>query len=226
MSKKLITACLALVAFAAFVIPASASAANDPDLTCSKGGALCAAGQSIDAHNVGAIVLKSSSGSVLTECSTSTFAGAVTKNDGSNVEGNIESATFSGTGTGGTCTGVFGNFTVDTEVGANGTPWCLRSTSTMAADEVQIRGDACSQFATGITFVLTGSVNCKYERKEPLIGSGTTESSGDAIVSFSAGTATEFAKEEGGVLCPSAGRLEGSWTLQKNSASTEPLFIS
>jgi len=228
MSKKLIIACLAVFALAAFAFPALASAANSPEVTHPTGTRL-ATGKLIDAHNVGNITLVSpSNGEVLTTCTSSTFTGELTKNDGSNVEGNIEASTFTGTGASGACTGIFGNFTVDTNIGTNGTPWCMRSTSTMNEDEFQIRGGKCSVEAHAITFVLTGpGFNCRYSRTNALVGTGTTDTTGDAIVSFAAGTGTEFTTEAtSGILCPSAGRLVGSWTLQTNTVSTEPLYIS
>jgi hypothetical protein len=231
MSKKLITACMALVALAAFALPAVASATNDPDLTHPTG-TLLATSTAIRATSTSIIKLKDSSGNTLTECSTGDFNGTLTKNDGSNVEGSIESSTFSGTGASGECTSTFGGITVDTNIG-NGTPWCVRSTSTMVTDEVQIRGNSCANAARSITFVLTSTTvgTCKYNRVEPIKGTYTTHSTGDAIITVTAAGATgssdaEFLKEEGGIFCPGAGRLEGSWTLETNAAGTSPLYIS
>ena len=239
MSKKLITAALALVALAALALPAVSSATNDPDLThptgtlmgvhlnasktCAQEPAGC-----IDAHSLGVINLTDSSGNLLTQCTNSTFTGRLTKNDGSNVEGDIESSTFTGSGEGGKCTAIFGQFTVDTNIGANGTPWCLRSTSSMNTHEVQVRGGKCSEEAHAITFVLTGpGFNCRYTRASAIIGSYTTHSTGDAIITIPAGAASEFTKEpESGILCPNAGRLEASWTLETDTVNTEPLYIS
>jgi len=51
MTKKLILACMAIAAFAAFVLPATASATNDPQLTDSFG--TVAVGSLIAGTNVG-----------------------------------------------------------------------------------------------------------------------------------------------------------------------------
>lgn len=233
MSKKLITACLGVLALAAFALPAAASAANSPVLTHPTGTVL-GKGASIDGHNTTLIVLKSGS-TVLTECSSATLTGTLTKNESNTVEGNIETATFSGTGPeregDKECTSPgLGNFSVDTNLG-NGTPWCIRSTSTMAEDEFQVRGGKCTEAARSITFVLTSTTvgTCKYNRTEALKGIYTTDTPGiqDAILHFTSGTSTEFKKEEGGILCPSTGNLEGSFTLETNNPpNTEPLYFS
>jgi hypothetical protein len=238
MSKKLILAGMALFAFAAFILPATASAANDPEITHPTGTLLNPTGKTctgvnnaicIDAHNINPIRLKDSSGNTLTECSTSTFTGELTKNDGSNVEGNINSSSFSGTGASGECTSTFGGISVDTNIGS-GTPWCIRSTAAMATDEGQVRGGKCSEALRSITFVLTSTTvgTCKYSRATALIGTYTTDTPAtqDAVIHFTAAANTEFTKEEGGIFCPAAGRLEGSWTLKTDVVATEPLYFS
>lgn len=237
MSKKLITACMALVALAAFALPAVASAANDPDLTHPTGtmmavhplGKTCLEDPTgcIDATNIGVTKMKSPGGATLVECSQATMTGMLTKNDGSNVEGDITSTSFSGTGTGGECTSSFGGITVDTNIG-NGTPWCLRSTSTMGTDKFQVRGNACNLASRSITFVLTSTTvgTCKYNRTAALEGEYTTHPT-DAILHLKPGASTEFALEEGGFFCPSAGQLEMSFTLETDTtASADPLYIS
>jgi hypothetical protein len=249
MSKKLITAALALVALAAFALPASASAANDPDLTCSKGGALCAVGTTIDATNIGTAFFKDGEGkNVLSECSFATIKGTVRENSGTSVRADITTAAFEGTG--GVfngrkeCTGTFGNFTVttngtdpvgtkiDNEDVANGTPYCLESNAEDAEDQFTIRGGTCSEPARAISFIfdVTGSFGgsnfeCTYSRTPALKGTYTTEATGDAILSLAAGENTKFTKTGGGILCPGSGTLQMSFTLEKNGTS-EPLYIS
>jgi hypothetical protein len=218
MSKKLIMACMAVAAFAAFVAPATALATNDPDLTCDQGGSLCAVGTKIVGTNVGVLLMTDANTNVLTECSSATMTGTVTKNDGSNVEGTIETATFSGTGTNGECTSSFGGITVETNIG-NGVPWCLRSTSTMTTNEFQVRGNSCSLASRSITFVLNSTTigKCRYNRPTPAPGTYTTEATGDAILNIAG---QEWAKEEGSVLCPTKGFLDLNFTLETENGST------
>jgi hypothetical protein len=245
MSKKLITACMALVALAAFALPAAASAANDPDLTHPTGtllnpatGSCTGVGSTVcvTATSVGNQLLTDTSGNVLTTCSTASMTGYLSKNNGTEVEATIHNTTFAGTGGAvngeNECTGSFGNVTVHTNIG-NGTPWCLRSTAGMAEDEFQVRGGACSEASRSITFVLTSTTvgTCKYSRTEPVKGTYTTHSTGDAILTVTGsgatgGTDTEFTKEEGGIFCPSNGTLDLKFTLETDNATGETLYIS
>ncbi|MGN6201285.1 MAG: hypothetical protein ACTHNY_02640 [Solirubrobacterales bacterium] len=232
MSKKLITACMALFALAAFVLPASASAVELTHPTSTR----LATNVKIDATSIGIQKLTDPSGNPLVECTSATMTGTLTKNNGSEVEGSIESTTFSGTGTNGECTSVIGGLTVDTNLG-NGTPWCLRATPTMNADEFQVRGNSCANASRPITFVLTSTTigTCKYSRSEPIRGTYTTDTNPnpqDAILSLSGSgetgtTDTNFTKEEGSFLCPGSGTLDMEFTLETDTTPTaSPLYIS
>jgi hypothetical protein len=240
MSKKLITACLGLLALAAFALPAVASATTTPLFTEPTGTVLDPTGKTcttglpgicITGTNIGTTKLKTAGGT-LVECTTASMTGALSKNTDTESEGTIHTASFSGTGTGGKCTTSFGgDATIDTNIG-NGTPWCLRSTSAMNADEFQVRGNACSAESRSITFVLTTALGtCKYNRTLAIIGKYKTDTSADsnsdAILSLAEGANTEFAKEEGGFFCPANGSLEMSFTLETDTtASSDPLWIS
>jgi hypothetical protein len=232
MSKKLITACMALFALAAFALPATASATNDPQLTHPTG-SLATVGSKIDATSIGIQKMTDTSGNTLVECASATMTGTLRVNSASTVEGDIETTSFSGTGTNGDCTSSFGGITVHTNIGANGTPWCLRSTKPMVTNEFQVRGGKCSAVAQPITFVLTSSIagTCKYSRSEAIKGTFTTHPS-DAVLTLTGagatgGTDTEFTKEEGGIFCPSNGTLDMSFTLETdNAAKAEPTYIS
>jgi hypothetical protein len=227
MHKKLMTACMALVAFAALaVMPAVASATNDPDVTYPTG-TLLAAGSTLKATNVGETLMTDTSGNVLTRCTAATMTGTLTKNNGTEVEGNVSSATFSGTGSEGRCTATFGNSTVDPKPATNGLPWCLRSTPAMATDEMQLRGNECSKAARPIRFLLNTSVGeCAYERASAVVGTYTTDLSGqDATVTvtkqlFSAVAGTN------GFFCPAEGLLDMTFTLERDTETAEPLFVS
>jgi hypothetical protein len=245
MGKKLILACAALVALAAFALPAVASA--KPAL-CETEGSVCktlATGVKIRAHNVGNTKLKSDPASgeptVLSECTSASMTGELTKNSEGIIEGTITTATFEGEGEvfkgmkqctkGLALTATTNGNNVDGENVENGTPWCVKGVA--ANDEFSLRGGACNEAARKITFILhtVTAGECKYERAEPVIGTYTTHTSTteDAVLSVTSkeGTTadTTFKKEAGGVLCPATGTLEMSLTLETDVAGTSPLFI-
>jgi len=233
MSKKLTTACMALIALAAFALPAAASAS--PEVMHPTGTRL-GTGTKITATQVGSgkytATSTSGSGSVLAECSSGSMTGELTKNNGTEIEGNIESTAFSGTEAEGKCTKL-GGVKVTTAATANGTPWCLRATAAMNANEFQVRGGKCSEAAHGITFLMdTGlGVNCGYERTAAIKGTFTTDTTGDAVLTLKGegetGIAdTGFTREGTNVLCPASGTLDMSFTLEKDQATATPVFIS
>jgi hypothetical protein len=230
MSKKLILACMALVALAAFALPAAASA--KPRL-CETEGATCttlATGVKIHAHNVGIFKITTSNTSVLLECSTATMTGTLTKNNAEDIEATIESATFTGTGAGGKCTSaLLGNTTITTRPAAGetwiGLPYCL--TAGGAEDKFSVRGGACNEAARAITFVLhtTNIGVCRYTRSTAIEGTFTTHtsSSEDAILTIShvPEGAAKFTKEAvSGVLCPEAVWWDLQMTLTTDNSPT------
>ncbi len=228
MSKKLITACLAVVALAAFALPTGASAS--PELTHPTGTTL-ATGNRITGTNIGALLFTSTAGAVLLECSSATLTGTLTKNNGTEVEATIETAVFTGTEASGACTKL-GGAKVTTNV-VNGTPWCLSAKNTYATDEFRVRGGGCGEGERIITFVLDAGVPgvCKYVRSTPVKGTFTTDTTGDAILTTTGAgetgvTDTLFTKEEGGVLCPSDGTLDLSFTLETEEMTARPMYIS
>ena len=226
MSRKLITACMALAAFVAFaVVPAGASANNDPDLTHPTG-TMLAAGAKIKATSVGHTLMTDANGGILITCSTAEMTGTLKTNNGSTIAGDIESAHFTGSGAGNDCTSVLGDVKVTTNVG-NGTPWCVHSGPNDATDKFTVRGGKCAEEARAMTFALdfTSGITCKYTREtkaSPLIGTYTTHPD-DAVLSISH---EPFHKEEGSFFCPSTGYLDMSFTMETDSATAEPLYIS
>jgi len=69
--------------------------------------------------------------------------------------------------------------------------------------------------------------SCKYNRTAAAEGTITTDeaagTSEDAEITFST---VEWTKEEGGILCPSAGRLDMTFTLETDKTeATEPLYV-
>jgi hypothetical protein len=215
MYRKLLAAFMAAFALAA-VVPAMASAA--PEVTFPTGTTL-AAGSAITAKNVGETVM---TGAFNVRCTTAHMKGTLTENSGTSIKGDITTATFSGTGTGGDCTSALGS----TRVEVNSLPWCLSANNKMAADEFQVRGGACTAAAAGIKFILevTGTGPCEYERSTttgPIKGTFTTHSTGDALLTISEQEAVKIA---GGFFCPSSGKLDMTFTLEKEGAG--PVYIS
>jgi len=235
MSRKVITASMAVAAFAILALAGNASAAQ---LT-SPTGTRVATGTKVKATNIGVSRFKNDEGTTtLTECTSTTLTGEVLKNNGTEIEANITTATASGTGglaNGMTeCTGTFGNFTptlngggVDGENVENGTPWCLKSVN--GTDEFTIRGNLCTQAQRKITFIvdITSGINCKYERAEAIKGTFTTDTTGDAVLSMAANSSNTFKGEAGNsFICPVSGTLEISYTLEADEAGVTPMYIS
>jgi hypothetical protein len=158
------------------------------------------------------------------------MTGTLTKNNGTEVEGNVTSATFSGTGSEGRCTASFGNSTVNPSPATNGLPWCIRSTPAMATDEVQIRGNECSKAARPIRFLLNTAVGeCAYERTTPVVGTYTTDTpihgNSDAVIHIFEQLFTGVAGTNG-FFCPAEGLLDMTFTLETDTGTAEPLFFS
>src|SRR5215211_4733393 len=178
---------LVALAFCA-IAPSAASATNTPLLTYPTGVPLLA-GSKFKGRNVGEF-RTTNQGSVTLACSIIEMTGTVRKNTGSDIEADVESFALGGTGGVNHCTQPTSYQTDWVFTSAtNGLPWCLRSTSTMKDDEVQIRGGACSGASRPIRVVLFTTfpeltVECLYERSGAMVGTYTTEP-GDAIVSFS-----------------------------------------
>jgi hypothetical protein len=226
MGKKLITASLAVVALAAFILPASASAATVTHPT----GTAMATGKLIEGTQIGISTIWNPGHTInLLECSKATLTGTLTAN-APEPKGNITSATFEGTG--GIkdgrpeCTGDIGSSSVDTNIG-NGVPWCLTLTSSTT---FSLRGNSCTSASRSITFVITSTIagTCKYNRTTAVTGTVKNDISpnnSDVIASVTAGSGTEWLLEEGGFFCPTALQLEMSFTLETDGAA-EPLYVS
>jgi hypothetical protein len=231
MSKKLMLSCMALVAFAAFVLPATALGANDPQLTDKT-----KVGGAVDTVAVGSTVVGTAAntlfttteGATLVTCSTAKMTGTVKKNSASTVEGEIplKSAIFQGTGAVNAhnglpeCTGSFGSayITVTTAL-------CVISNPAMVNDEFQVTGGACgtggkAKFIIGSTtagaceYETTGAVKGTFNTGEPEAKLTTTDTS--------AGSGSKLLS--GGFLCPPSGALAMTFTLETTDGS--PMFIS
>lgn len=221
MLRNSVSALTVLVALFGLLLGAEvASAENTPAITYPTGTLLSASFEapvSFLATNLAGIDIGPSEGIIWYECSNSTLTGSLEKNTGSRFEGTITSAKFGGTAGETSCTAL-GNFTTNT---GNGTPWCLRSTESMATDEFQIRGNSCTAEPRSITVTIGG---CAFERTTPISGTFTTDTTGDAILSF---TNVKFVKEPNQLFCTTTTFFTGNYTVERDKTGiSEPLYIS
>jgi hypothetical protein len=193
MHKKIMLACMAITAFAAFVIAPTASAS--PVLT--ENGSALAVGASIKGTNISETLFTASTGAIV-RCTKAELKGSVTGNSGTVIKGTIPvgGAVFSGTGVGSPvadCTSDLGDVrvTVTSEL-------CLETVT--KSDNVTITG--CS--GNPVTFTLhitnTGS-ECKYSTSTVLGTFVTNASATVKVTEQSAGLVSGF-------LCPSSGKLD------------------
>ncbi|HWN73470.1 MAG TPA: hypothetical protein VNN15_06660 [Solirubrobacterales bacterium] len=197
MHKKIIMACMAIAAFAAFVVAPAASAS--PVLT--NGGSSVPAGTSVTGINTGATFFKGFGGALTVECSTAILHGTVTANTGTTIAGEVAvgQATFGGTGgadptaPGGEpeCTSNIG----DTTVTVN-SKLCFDTVK--ATDNVSI--DGCGNPIT-FTLNVTSSGSCVYSQNSI---TGTFKTNATATVNLAG---VEAAKEAGPFFCPGNGTL-------------------
>jgi len=225
MKNKPSWVCAAFAALAVFsVIPAAASAS--PQLTAPTG-TTAATGTKIQGTNIGPIRFIASGLTV--ECSFGRLTGALTKNNGPEIEWTIESAVFQGIVANEQCTSTLGSTGVTTSVG-NGTPWCFRA-SNIAADEFQIRGNKCASVTRSITFALdVPGAECKYERTTatgPIKGTFATHPE-DAVISMTTVGAQFAGESTNSFICPPSGGLEMKFTLETDptTGSSSPIYIS
>ena len=210
MYKRVILAGAALAAFAAFAAaPAIASAAQ---LTYPTG-TVMSTETKFRAHNVGSMKMTLPSAGTL-ECSSSAMTGELIQNNGV-IRGNIETVSFKGTESEERCSSPLGAM----KVTVTSLPWCLSSTE--VTDGLEVRGGRCSEASRALTFTLdVAGLSCSYSRAN-VIGTFTTHPE-DAILTVSE---AEFTKTAGSFLCPASWKLDMSFTLEHDSADTNPIYI-
>jgi hypothetical protein len=221
MTRKLIAACMAIGAFAAFGVASSATAA--PVLTHPTG-TVAPVNTKILATNVGETVMKTSLGNVT--CSKATLTGNLSTNStAAGSKGDVSSAVFSGTGESNECTSWSGGVTVNANPATNGLPWCLEATG--ATDVGKVRGGSCAGESRAIRFELNFTNAfiglCVYQRSGAAEGTLTTHPT-DALVHL---VEQEWVKFSGGAGCPSSGKLNMTFTLETdNTLQAEPMYFS
>jgi hypothetical protein len=224
MLKKLIMSCMAAAILTAFVLPATASAANDPTLT---EGALHASGGWIFTM-IGSfgIMNTTGTGEAQVSCSKGTMTGSITKNSGGTVEGSITKAEFSGTGSSNhpdtglpECTASIGNSGMTL-----GLPLTLKSDPTMANDEFQLAGAGAG--GTVIFSILsTVAGTCKYQSTSTLKGDYTTAAT-TVLTVRNTQAGSGFKLIEGGFFCPSSIEFRLAFILETDAAGNAELGIS
>jgi hypothetical protein len=219
MFKKLIVSCMALAAFAACALPASASATNDPQLT--EGATLVPTGTSLvgTASNT---LFTNTEGAELVVCSTAKLTGTLKANSGSKVEGEIPkgNAIFSGDGLPSAhnglreCTATFGNAYVTVT-----TALCVRSDSLMVTDEFQVTGGSCPGGKVKFIIGSTTAGACEYESNGAVKGTYTTGGSETKLTTLNTTAGSGSTRISGGFLCPSSGQLAMTFNLETTNGT-------
>lgn len=200
MHKKLIMACAAVAAFAAFVVAPVASAS--PVLT--ESGVAVPVGAEVKGTNTGTFRFEGS-GQYTIDCSTANLAAKVTGNSGTQIklEAGAGGFTTSGTGTAGDCTANWGPTTLT---------WSKMCFETLAkTDSVSITG--CGAGMT-LTTNYTGVASCQFSAAN-VTGSFITNA--DATISMNSLTVKLV---EGGILCPAEVRFSLDFDLTTPNGTT------
>lgn len=201
MHKKLMLACMAIAAFAAFVVAPAASAAVLTD-----GGVALPTGTSITGKNIGETEFIA--GELTVKCSSAHIPGTLTANSSGTVAGEIAAGApaFTGTGSGGDCTSPLGSTkpTVNSKL-------CLHVAK--GTDVGTING--CAGASITFTLAVTNLVTCTYQAAS--ISGTITTAPGDARVVVSNQPA---AKDTGNFLCPNSGVLNMAFELTTTGGGT------
>jgi hypothetical protein len=216
MRTKIITACMAIAAFAAFVIAPVASASP----TIFEGATALAVGASVKGTNTGD-TLFTGSGGITVRCSHAELKGTITQNGGEpeQIKGKVPKtsgatehtdALFTGTGTSGDCTSPLGAVkpTVTSDL-------CFETLK--GTDNITITG--CAVKAVTFSLIVTGATTCKYTTAT-VVGEdvvGTFSTTGDATVNVQE---KEAKLAEPNIFCPSTGKLDMDFDLTTTDGTT------
>jgi len=225
MFKKIILSCMAVAAFAAFVLPASASAVTLTD----KAGTVKAGAKLLGNVVAGTeATFVTTGGAGLVHCTTADLNGKVLRNEGGVAEGTISEAKFSGTGAVSAhnglneCTGSFGNAYITVEL-----PMCLRAPA--GADTFEAGTEINSKCSEGVgkaEFIIgsTTAGACTYTSTNPVTGTFTTGGSVSTLTVNNTQAGSGSTLTSGGFLCPSSGQLKMSF--QASTENGEQIFAS
>ncbi|HET9676780.1 MAG TPA: hypothetical protein VFP21_04665 [Solirubrobacterales bacterium] len=198
MHKKLMMACMAIAAFAAFVVAPSASAAS-----LNEGAATVPVGASITGQNVAGTETVFTAGELTVRCTKAHIPGTVTANSNGTVAGEILAGkpVFTGTGAGEDCTSPLG----DTKPTVN-SKLCLHVAKGTDAGTVTGCAGASVTFSLNVTPL---GITCTYSAAS-IGGTITTAPNAAAVNLVKAGPAL---KDTGGFLCPAEGTLDMEFVL-------------
>jgi hypothetical protein len=219
MHKKLAIAVTALTALAAFVLPPSASAAeNEPTLV--EGGLVVKVGEKIVAtltQGTEVVFWNTATTSKQVTCNHATLTGKVTANGNANtVEATIETTEFNNGSPAAPCTAGAGTAKVTIGV------VCLYSDTNMTKHEFRIEGGDCTGKLLGVTVTMEfgGFIGtCKYITNAPIKGDYTTNSDSAKLTTRDTAAGSGSKLEEGGGLCPTSGVLAMSFDLETENAT-------
>lgn len=238
MHKKIMAACVSLVAFAAFAaLPSFASAApcvTDPAGTC------LATGNKLLITQHSEIKLVTSSGTVT--CTKAKITGTLLTNDKTNgIAGTITTADFTGDDpVEEKCTSTISDLsggTATMKVTQVGT-YCLNSTANDIATVTQDPGGAgaCHSPSTvGAKFIFdvtshtgTNLGSCEYQRQTGGVSAGLTATynTGVAPATGTFQASQTFKKISGAFFCPGEGTLEGQFTVFTDNEAETGVSIS
>lgn len=218
MSKKILGICVALVALAAFVIPASASASAILRDTVGGVPTALAPGAKIKAISDEHSVFET--GGVGVTCDHNWMTAEVHTNDATNgITGTITGAAFNGPEVNTLCNGgsLLGATKVKIPALEAGGHWCIKNKPGL--DEFEVLPHGCTETGGEFTFTLEGNLTCSYVRSAGVSGTFTTTSDVNSKLPATLTAAkTEFTKDAGsGFLCPA----NGSITTMKFNLFTE-----
>jgi len=218
MYKKPNMAILALTAFAALVLPASALALNEP--TLKEGANVIATGTKLTATlapKTEAIFWNTGTTTKQVICTGAKLTGNVKANAKDLVEETIETVEFTGTGAGGVCvsgTGAAVKVTVST-------PLCLYSVLAHAPDEFEIEGSDCKITEAPVKFTLDIATEaCEYETTGTIKGDFTTNSDEAKLTTRDTEAGSGFKKLKG-IFCPESGVVAMTFNLFTDVANHE-----
>jgi hypothetical protein len=218
MYKELNMAFIALTALAAFALPASASAFNEP--TLKEGGVVIAKGTKLTqtlAPGTEAVFWNTATTTKQVTCTGAKMTGDLKRNDSDLVEETIETVEFTGTGTNKHCVSPAG---ADVTITVT-TPICIFSLFTMKEHEFEIEGSDCAVTNAPVNFIVDlGFEECEYETTGKIKGDFTTNSD-EARLTVRDTEAGSGAKKIRGIFCPTSGVLAMSFNIFTDVAKHE-----
>ncbi len=196
MHKKLMLACMAIAAFAAFVIAPAASATN-----LKENGTTVGVGASIKGTNTAGTVTKFTAEGLNVECTHAELKGKVTRDDSGIIEGTIPKGAY----------GV--NYTFSS-------PPSEDCTSALGPVRPTLNSEICLKIANSDAGTATGcGGNISFTLDVTNFGISCTYSTASVANSITTGTGEVTVSEqkagltEGGFLCPPEGKLDLNFVL-------------